>query len=61
MQEKFDMKYEIVLTDAGVNANGVNKYYYTLNKRVGTFGYQPAFNSMKGMLKDSKILINIYQ
>ena len=58
MQEKFELQYEITETRAGVNATGSKPHYYSLNTRAADFGYQPAFNSLQGVLQESDQVFN---
>jgi nucleoside-diphosphate-sugar epimerase len=53
MQEKFELQYEITEARAGVNATGSKPHYYSLNTRAADFGYQPAFTSLQGVLRET--------
>lgn len=50
MQERFNLKYETTTSQVSINATGLKKNYYSLNKRAGDFGYNPTFTSMAGIL-----------
>lgn len=54
MQEKFGLQYELIEATAGVNATGSKPHYYSLNTRAADFGYQPALNSLQGILQESE-------
>jgi nucleoside-diphosphate-sugar epimerase len=57
MQQSFGLRYEIKLTEAGVNATGNKPHYYSLNRHAASFGYQPVFTSLEGILEEAgKIL-----
>jgi nucleoside-diphosphate-sugar epimerase len=55
MHEKFDLKYEIVQTGAGLNATGGKPHYYSLNNRAAEFEYQPELTSLDGVLRETDI------
>lgn len=56
MQKKFGLKYEVVPAGAGVNATGGKSRYYSLNKNMAIFGYQPLFDSLTSIEKEITIL-----
>ena len=59
MQEKFGLQYEIVQTEASVNATGGKPHYYSLNTRAADFGYRPSFTSVEGILiETNKVLLH---
>lgn len=57
MQEKFDLKYEIVQTGATINATGSKAHYYSLNRRAAYFGYLPTFTSLECILEEAQQLL----
>ena len=57
MQEKFGLRYEIVQTNASVNATGNKPHYYSLNTRAADFGYQPTLTSLAGIVKETQIIL----
>jgi len=57
MQEKFGLQYEIVETNAAVNATGGKPHYYSLNKWAEEFGYRPIFTSQDGVLTESSAML----
>jgi len=59
MEGKFDLDYEIVNTDVGVNATGCKSHYYSLNARVADFGYRPKFTSLDGIALESSKVLNV--
>ena len=60
LQEKFGLKYEIIKSDATVNATvnatGNKKEYYSKNRRAKEFGYDPKLTSLEGILQEMKII-----
>ena len=52
MQEEFGLQYEIIETNAGVNATGNKTHYYSLNTSAADFGYQPGLTSLEGVLQE---------
>jgi nucleoside-diphosphate-sugar epimerase len=60
MQEKFGLQYEIVQTDAGINATGGKPHYYSLNTRAAGFGYLPALTSLQGVLEETSHVLNLH-
>lgn len=59
MQEHFGLRYELVESDAGVNATGNKAHYYSLNKRASVFGYKPEMSSWSGILKEADAILNM--
>jgi len=57
MQEHFGLKYEISATPAGINATGLKKNYYSLNKRAEKFGYRPANNSLENVIREARLAL----
>ena len=57
MQENFGLRYEIIETNAGVNATGNKPYYYSLNTKAEEFGYQPCLTSSEGLLLEVSELL----
>jgi len=57
MQQEFGLNYEIAEITAGVNATGSKPHYYSLNTRAADFGYQPAWTSMEGVLKEASAIL----
>lgn len=58
MQEQFGLRYEITEAQAGVNATGNKQHYFSLYKRAADFGYQPALDSLEGILIESRKILN---
>lgn len=58
LQEKFGLRYEILETNASINATGNKPYYYSLNTRAKDFGYQPTFTSLEGVLQQVEVMLN---
>ena len=54
LQENFGLQYEIVQIPVGLNATGRKPCYYTLNRGLENFGYEPQFSSLAGILHESK-------
>jgi nucleoside-diphosphate-sugar epimerase len=52
MQLQFGLQYELVQANTGVNATGGKPYYYSLNRNVSYFGYQPIFTSLEVVVKE---------
>ena len=57
MQDQFGLQYEITHTNVSVNATGNKPHYYSLNTRAADFGYQPTLTSLKGIVKEAKIIL----
>jgi nucleoside-diphosphate-sugar epimerase len=57
MQDRFGLHYDISGVSAGVNATGSKPYYYSQNRRAADFGYQPAWTSLEGILREAAIII----
>ena len=57
MQENFGLRYEIIETNAGVNATGAKPHYYSLNTKAGDFGYQPSLTSLEGLLLEANNIL----
>lgn len=49
MQAQYGLQYEGVETINSVNATGSKPFYYSLNKRAASFGYEPSFTSLKNI------------
>ena len=52
MQKEFGLQYELVQIVDCVNATGGKPYYYSLNRNVSYFGYQPIFTSLEVVVKE---------
>jgi nucleoside-diphosphate-sugar epimerase len=58
MQEKFDLRYEVVQNVGNITATGSKPHYYSLNTIASDFGYKPRLNSLDGILLEvSKMLL----
>jgi len=58
LRENFGLQYEIVQMPVGLNATGRKPCYYTLNRGLENFGYEPQFSSLAGILHESKKLFS---
>jgi len=56
LQKNFGLKYEVVNTDAGINATGGKPHYYSLNRQARRLGYNPIFTSIDGIFIEMKAL-----
>lgn len=54
MQEKFGLKYETAKSAVLINATGLKKVYYSLNRRAADYGYRPSFTSLAGLILESE-------
>lgn len=54
MQEKFGLKYEMTKASIAINATGIKKNYYSLNRRAADFGFKPTLTSLAGVLIESE-------
>lgn len=54
MQDNFGLRYEVIITNASVNATGNKPHYYSLNTKAADFGYQPSLTSLEGLLLEVK-------
>ncbi len=52
MQSHFGLHYQSLPGVAGVNASGNKTHYYSLNRRLKEFGYQPRYSSLDGILHE---------
>ncbi len=57
MQANFGLRYEVIITNASVNATGTKPHYYSLNTKAEDFGYQPSLSSIEGILREIKLII----
>ena len=57
MQAQFGLQYEITQAAVSVNATGGKPHYYSLNTRAAEFGYQPAFTSLGGVVKEASTML----
>ena len=57
MQDNFRLRYDVITTNAGVNATGNKPHYYSLNTKAGDFGYQPSLTSLDGLLLEAKQIL----
>ena len=56
MHEKFDLQYEILPGSVTINATNHKSQYYSKNKRLEDFGYQPSLSSIEGIMIEAKQL-----
>ena len=59
MQENFGLRYEVIITNASVNATGTKPHYYSLNTKAEDFGYQPSLTSIEGILQESAKILEL--
>lgn len=57
MQSKFGLQYEVMETEAGINATGNKPHYYSKNKRAADFGYEPALTSLEGVIQEASLML----
>jgi len=57
MQDNFGLAYEVITTNAGVNAKGSKPHYYSLNTKAAAFSYQPSLTSLDGLLLETKQIL----
>lgn len=50
LQVEFGLRYEVLTDRTGINATGQKPCYYSLNRRASSFGYEPKFTSLEGVL-----------
>ncbi|MOA28013.1 hypothetical protein D3C78_1489260 [compost metagenome] len=48
--KEYSLEYEFQSSFVSVNATGEKVNYYSLNKAAGSFGYEPCFTSIEGLL-----------
>lgn len=58
MQEKFGLRYEVTISDAGVNATGAKPHYYSANHAAQGFCYEPDFTSLAGILIEAELALS---
>ena len=59
MQDSFGLCYEVIKTSVSVNATGNKPHYYSLNTKAVDFGYKPTINSMDGLLKETRMYMQL--
>ncbi len=59
MQDHFDLCYEVITTNASVNATGNKPHYYSLNTKAADFGYQPNLTSLDGIKQEIQLLLSL--
>jgi nucleoside-diphosphate-sugar epimerase len=58
MQENFGLRFRTTDRLASVNATGNKPFYYSLNRRAGDFGYEPAMTSLECIAIESTAILN---
>lgn len=56
-KEKFNLRYEKV-KNAGVNATGIKKNYYSKNQVASKFLYTPIYSSIDGLTKEVEVALS---
>lgn len=59
MQKSFNLKYEIKVVAAGVNATGTKINYFSKSRRAEKFGYAPTISSLDGVLNEASLILPI--
>jgi len=59
MQDNFGLRYEVITTNASVNATGNKPHYYSLNTKAADFGYQPNLTSLDGIKQEIQLLLSL--
>lgn len=57
MQQQFGLRYEPVQGFLALNATGHKSHYYSTSRRAETFGYQPLFTSLEGVLMEASAIL----
>jgi nucleoside-diphosphate-sugar epimerase len=60
MQSKFGLQYEVIETEAGINATGTKPHYYSKYKRAADFGYKPALTSLEGVIQEAGLMLQMH-
>lgn len=56
--DKFGLQYEVVSgCERGVNATGVKRHYYSVNRKAAVFGYQPQYSSLETVCTEITALL----
>lgn len=59
MRDRFDLRFEIAAPGAAdiPNATGTKPHYYSLNRAAERFGYDPAWSSLEGVVREMAALL----
>jgi nucleoside-diphosphate-sugar epimerase len=59
MSSSFGLHYEIVdTTTVAVNATGVKKYYYSMNRKAADFAYEPTLSSLECITLETESILS---
>jgi len=56
MSEKFGLKYHVEKENVAVNATGIKRNYYSVNRSASQIGYQPSRNSLESILEQVELI-----
>ena len=54
----FGLRYEVVKSQAGIDAYGSRDNYFSLSKWAESFGYNPAYTSLENIARASEELLS---
>ena len=57
MKSRFDLKYEIINSDSGINAYGSRDNYFSVNFKANSYGYEPLFSSLDNIVMAAEALL----
>lgn len=57
LHEKFDLNYQILDGESGINATGKKPFYYSLNRSASQFGYEPLYSSLDGICRELSLYL----
>jgi nucleoside-diphosphate-sugar epimerase len=58
MEVNFGLKYELTENINTINATGIKKNYYSINKRASQFNYKPTLTSLMNINKELRIILS---
>ena len=53
----FGLQYEVVKSQAGIDAYGSRDNYFSINQQAGDYGYKPLYTSLENIFKASEELL----
>ena len=52
LHDRFALQYELINTDAGLNATGSKPFYYSKNRSAEKFGYTPRLTALESVIME---------
>jgi len=58
MNQSFGLAYQTIESpQVALNATGIKRYYYSVNKKAAEFGYQPTWSSLDGIREETSAIL----